>query len=153
MLAAPGGEGLAKLTSEFGKSFLTAMPVAMMRQIATALPEETLSSGIPKWVQVALGTDENLTIALAADGSTRVVSGAAGLRPNERELARGSRRDFDDILQEGERILREKHWAKIFGDERPFVKKGDVGWLEYASDPEGAAAMEELIMLARNAQK
>lgn len=148
MLAAPGEEGFRRLETGFNKDFTTAMPLDLMRQIAAVLPQEP-AGGMPKWVRVALGTEATLILARDASGNARVVSKPSELRDGEQELVRGSRRDFNEILHEGERILREKDWKKIFGDDRPFVKKGEVGWLHYARNPEGAAAMEEILNRVR----
>jgi hypothetical protein len=151
MLAAPKDEGFKRLASGFGEDFITAMPLSLMRQMAQMLPPEPTSGGLPKWVQIALGADSSLILSRNSEGGTRVVSSARDLLPGEEELVRGSRRDFDNIFNEGERILQEKDWRKIFSDARPFVKQGEVGWLHHARNPEGAAAMAELIELSRNA--
>lgn len=152
MLAAPGEEGLKTLASRegYGEDLLAAMPLALLRQVALALPQDT-DSALPKWVRTALGTGAALILVRGVDGSTRVVANAKDIRPGEEEIVRGSRQDFDEILNEGNRILHEKDWGEIDGDMRPFVKRGEVGWLHYQRGQEGAEALKELIEMGRNA--
>lgn len=153
MLAAPGNAGLETLSSRegYGEDLLTAIPLALLRQIAGALPQES-ESALPKWVRTALGTRAALFFVRDRDGSTRVVANKKDMRPGETELLKGSRQDFDEILNKGNQIFEGKDWGKISSDMRPFVKWGEVGWLHYQRNPKGAESLKRLIEMGR-AQK
>lgn len=151
MLAEPGEEGLKSLASYngFGRGLLAALPLSVLRALALALPDQGNMS-MPKWVRVTLGGDEELIFVQAADGKSRVVSRASEIQPTEKELLRGSRHDFDEVLREGNRIFDEKDWGRVFGDMRSFVKHGQVGWLHRHGDPEAAQILDELIEMWRD---
>lgn len=145
LLAAPGSDGLGRIASGFKEDFVTAFPLTLLRHIGLTAPVPAQSGHLPKWVRTALGAKETLLLVRDKAGSSRIVSTQDELRAGETVLARGSRRDFDDILNEGERILRNKDWTKIFSDVRPFVVPGTVGWLSHARNPKGAAALEAIM--------
>lgn len=151
MLAEPGEEGVRALASDngFGKGFLAALPLSVLRALALVLPEQGDTS-MPKWVRVALGGEDELIFVQGVDGTSRVVSRASEIQAGDKELLRGSRSDFDEILRDGNRIFDEKDWSQVFGDMRAFVKHGEVGWLGRHVNPEGARIFEELIAIGRD---
>lgn len=145
MLAPAGQEGLRQLAGEdgFSEDLIAAMPLALLRQVALALPSAP-ANGLPGWVRAALGGSEALIFARNEAGATRIVSSEREMLAGEREILKGARDDFDRVLNEGNRILEEKDWRKVFGDMRSFVTRGEVGWLDYQQNPEGAAILERL---------
>lgn len=145
-LAPRGEEGLRALGSDkgFGKYLLATAPVSALQQMRNVLALES-PSGIPGWIRQVLVADRQLIFVQDARGSTRVVSSYKDLREGEREVLRGSRKDLLSVLREGEKILRERDWKKVFSDHRDFVKHGEVGWLNYQHNPEGAEMLKEML--------
>ena len=143
-LAAPGKEGFDRLAEGWQEAFLAAFPLSFLRQLALTLPPPP-SSNMPKWVQVALGTENTLILVRDTSGNTRVVNNVKEMKAGETEILSGNRSDFDAILNEGNHILNNKDLRKITGDDRPFVKQGEMGWLDYQQDPIGAAAMDRIL--------
>ena len=143
-LAASGKEGFDRLAEGWQEAFLAAFPLSFLRQLALTLPPPS-SSNMPKWVQVALGAEHTLILVRDAAGNTRVINHANKMTADETEILRGNRADFDAILNEGNHILSNKDLHKITKDVRPFIKKGEVSWLDYQQDPKGAAALAEIL--------
>lgn len=144
-LSAPGPEGLRRLSEEnaFGSELVAALPLTVMLAMKDFMCQKQ-STGIVGWAQQALSLDK-LMLVQDSQGATRIVSHAKELEPGETQLLTGNRKDLLAMAAEGEEILKQKDWRKVFSDHRPFVKHGEVGWLHFQRDPVGAEFLNDIL--------
>lgn len=120
---------------------MAAFPLSVLQ-----IMKHSLSLGSPKglagWAQNALNI-RKLMFVLDRQGNARIVSRKSELKPGERQVLSGDRKDLLRMVVEGEEILSTKDWKKVFSDHRPFVKHGEIGWLDYQRDAEGAEMMRK----------
>lgn len=144
-LSARGPEGLRRLSEEnaFGSELVAALPLTVMLAMKDFICQKH-RQGIVGWAQQALSLDK-LMFVQDPQGAMRIVSHAKELKPGEIQLLTGNRKDLLAMAAEGKEILEQKDWRKVFSDHRPFVKHGEVGWLHYQRNPEGAEMMKKLL--------
>lgn len=145
VLAASGPKGLEALTGEkaYGDGLVAAFPLSVLQTMKDAL---LININNPKgragWARNALNIGK-LMFVVDGQGNARIVSRNSELRPGEKQVLSGNRKDLLRMVNEGEEILSSKDWKKVFSDHRPFIKHGEVGWLDYQRSPEGAEMMRK----------
>lgn len=144
VLAASGPKGLEALTGEkaYGDKLVAAFPLSALQAMRDALSLNS-PKGLAGWAQSALSIGK-LMFVMDRQGNARIVSRNSELRPGERQILSGNRKDLLRMVNEGEEILFSKNWKRVFSDHRPFVKHGEVGWLDYQRSPRGAEILKKL---------
>lgn len=143
VLAGPGPDGLNSLAgpNAYGDRLVAAFPLSVLQSLKDSLSLNG-PRGVARWAQNALNIGK-LLFVLDNQGNARIVSPKSELRPGERQILSGNRKDLLRMVNEGEEILSSKSWKRVFSDHRPFVKHGEVGWLDYQRSPEGAEMMKK----------
>lgn len=143
-LAARGPDGLKSLAKEgaYGDRLVAAFPLSVLQSMKDALLINS-PKGLVGWAQNTLSIGK-LMFVVDGQGNARIISSKSELKPGERQVLSGDRKDFLRIVATGEEILSTKNWREVFSDHRPFVKHGEVGWLHYQHSPRGAQILKKL---------
>lgn len=144
ILASPGEKGLDQIGAGLPNTLIAALPMSVLKH-AQAVLCSNLPPKTPKWVQVAMGSDDAFRLVKKSNGDIRVVASREILGADDIIMVQGDMDDFMDVLTQGNKILGEKDWTLIFDDLRPDAQSGLVKWLFHQRTPEAAAIVERFL--------